>query len=68
MNIILLTKTGVTIQKTINSCTNFEGVNIINNIYGKTAKERWNEDLQAYIFTEDSYNKTMEEAEKYKLF
>ena len=60
---VFLYKNGTTEHKVLNSCTN-----IINNIHAKTARERWNEDLQAYIFTVEDFNKEMEYAKTHPLF
>ena len=68
MEIVLLTKKGMTINKTINSCTNVDGVDISKNITAKTARGRFNKDLQCYVFSVSDFNKEMAEAEKYKLF
>lgn len=62
-SIVLVYKDGTTENRTLNSCTNLRA-----NIEGKSASERWNEDLKAYIFSEEDYNREMLEAEKFKLF
>lgn len=68
MEIVLLMMNGTTINKTINSCTNMDGVDISKNITAKTARGRFNGDLQAYVFSAEDFDKAMEDAQKHKLF
>lgn len=60
MEIVLLHMNGISEYVRTNSST-INGISVQKNLLGKTASERFNKDLNCYIFTPEDYLKALQE-------